>query len=200
MTDYYAPQEDYELLEAQVLDEDIDQEVELLRLLGVAHPNKRLVALKLQAQQNELLFSDLSQEGSVSLIGTEPEPSPRAITELLHLARAQPLLASAIYAFLEDPEEKFEETLKVLKHFGFIKSLTQVRKQQKQSGGSVAQMILRLLEAEGVQSKDQIMEAVAPHHMAKRPAAAIRTSLRRLLETNKIRKIGGDSYALNSKV
>jgi len=200
MSDDYdtTTKEDQELIESHIFDDDVNQELEVLKLMGIARPNKRLVALKLQAQQNELLFAELTSEGSLVLLGTQPEPNTRAISELLHFALAHPLIASIIYDFLEDPETNFDATLRELKRFGIIKSITRAYR-TKSSGGSVAQLIIRLLTNSGPQSRDQIIEAVTPSHISKRPAAAIRTTLRRLIASQVIQQIGEDTYGLKKK-
>lgn len=180
------------LLPSYISADDINQEIELLRLRGIDTPNRKFVRLRLKAASPELHFGIPSANIESSYIpGAEPEPNPTAIQRLLEAAALYPEMADDIYHFLADPSDAyFYRCLRVARRLGILNdrrprsTSDEVHTHTKPS--SVSAMILDLLASRGAASRETIIEEVAPSHVSRRPAAAVRTALRRLCSEGQV--------------
>ncbi len=160
--------------------EDIDQEMELLKLTGVARPSRFIVTQRLVSRKSTLPLADMPDTATSPWACHHTTP-PETVEELIDwtLTKASDV-QDLIWDFLEDPELEFDRTFKTLETLGYITSI----KHPKPAGTSISQIILNALPA----TKEELIElvqAISPE--TDRPAATVRQNLRRLTKSNKIR-------------
>jgi len=180
---------DQSLLPAYIDKDDLDQEVALLRLRGVERPNRKLILLHLISQSPDLHFSQDVTYTNPDAINpfAAPEVSESSIQELMSLARAFPELSDSIYTFLDEPsDDNFNFCLKQAKRLGIVEEKSRAPVNRP---SSMTDMVLALLVSKGCLDRETIIATLAPAHMSKRPAATVRTALRRLVSTGAVVKI-----------
>jgi hypothetical protein len=190
---------DGEFLPSYLDDQDVKQELELLKLLGIPRPNRRLVILKMISSAPELHFGEgiefSNQE--ISDPWAIPSPNPDAIETLLAISEEIPALADDIFTFLSDPtDDNFSLCLRTARKIGLVRDDRGKGVALQNRPVSLGDMIVAMLERSGPASRLDIIETLAPAHIAKRPAAAIRTSLRRLVGQGHV-LYQHDLYTLN---
>lgn len=92
--------------------EDIAQEAELLKLLGVANPNKSIIAKRLATR--ELFFGEGELSNAQPLTSPRPQAPDHVLEALVDYALENEAHTAAIMAFLDSPEDMINETLELL--------------------------------------------------------------------------------------
>jgi len=185
-----------ELMPTFVSVADRDQEIELLKLLGVQFPNKRLVKLRMLSRYPDLHFGDVDRLESAAGLQDPfglPEPNPEAVRRLTELADEYDELAEPIYDFLYDPsDENFKICLRAAKRLGLIKTSRLPDPPVKRT---LIVMVVEYLRKHGPTPRETLITEVGFYHSSRRPAAAVRTTLRRLLSLEMI-QLNGNIYTL----
>lgn len=206
MTNFRSPtdrDEDLELLTPQVEGADLKQEMAILTWLG-RKPRKDLVYRRLHAAGGTyLLFGDeeaLGTEGAVQPMPWSIEPEPRVPTpaEILTdwAADKHPSVQRLIESFVEDPrEDDLPQIIRTLRR----RNLLAAKPSPGKSGGSplaVGSLIQTLYTAiqQDPKTIEELYTLTRQVHSAKRPEAACRQALRRLLSQNLIQKTLDEHY------
>jgi len=174
-----------------VSSEDVDQEVALLQLQGHPKVSRSIVYRRLQGQSREYLVGLLRGEDDEALSSNyrqvEPPPDPLPPTEVLHkLFRwtfQQPEeLQQAVFDFL-DGHLTFEEVVAKLRELGF--SFPSLAPTTQPKAASLAEVLLRSAPL----SHEDALQIARNLHPSKRPEAAARQALRRLVRNGSLTKL-----------
>lgn len=155
--------------------EDIDQEVELLKLQGVTTVRREFVRRRLTPR--EALYGLSLPERLESPIQTEDLlPDPEVLERIITWASGQgEEIFELIIDFLDDPEVELDRVLKTLQTSGLIERPKRPQKIKSLRGFLMTQLAHR------PHSLSELYELTRQHHPAARPEAATRQTLRRLL-------------------
>jgi hypothetical protein len=160
-----------------VLREDLDQEIELLKLEGVKNPKRSLIYKRML--HKEQIFDEIPEGVIVqTLIDPTPESDPEVIERLVEFALDQEIeLQTVILDFLDNPsEQSLQETLQKMSLLGFeLFELPEIPKPK-----TLTQIISETL-SKGALTLDELYGLARSLHPSKRPEAAVRTVLRKLL-------------------
>jgi hypothetical protein len=176
--------------------QDIEQEAELLRLEGKT-PNKSIIKKRLQGDNPDLTY-DFTEE----LNGSKPNwrtynPDPDAIKQLAKWAlRQSDEIRDEIFEFIDNPTDKrVDEIIKKLIDLSILsEAALEEHRSTLRHKGSIADMLLRELSATGPRTEEELYSLEATIQ-SKRPRAAIRQTLRRLVKTEKV-KLENDTYRI----
>lgn len=169
--------ESYNLDLISVSSEDINQEVALLQLKGVAHPNRALIFRRLA--RAEATFDEIPV-GSSLLWSTDPIPEPEVTQQLIDWAFQQSeAVAEMIFDFLDEPtDERVAELVDSLTALG-VPLASPASQRQKHKELSLTDLVLQALQR-GPQPLDALYQLAHSLQPSKRPEAAIRQIIRRL--------------------
>lgn len=183
---------EYDLLIPAVLEEDINQEAELLRLSGKT-PSKKLLRLKASVFR-EVLFADQLPGSATPLFEGVLIPPQGVIEQIVEWAVIQSEeVQSMIYRFLEEPsEEGLAEILSELRLQGVL--LPPMDSKPPGKPMPFSQLLLYLLDKNGPMTLDQIYTLAREHMLSRRPEAAVRQLLRRYISEGKVEKVNDDLY------
>lgn len=165
------------MYQALVTPEDINQEMEILRLRGVPNPSSSIVRMKMERKSSiEPNYQDLfdldDPEGEVDIPEPLRDPSPQE--ELILWAMGKSVeIQGVIDAFLEDPDTRLESTIEFLAELSLVVSLPQNRPSSKRI--TYTDIMTRALPA----SKDDLIRCIGRVGTMERPAATVRSFLRR---------------------
>lgn len=181
------PREDAPVVQLPVVDrDDINQEAALLELQGIK-PSRRLLALRMR--ERELTFSgDIDCQPLPTLAPGLPDPE--VIEALIDWTLDQvDEVQAQMFEFLEDPEERFEETAEFLLRIHLIQPLATPAK-----AASNADLFRNALPA----AKEDLYTLARLHlTTTRRPEATVRQWLRRSLEAGLV-EVDGDLIRLRS--
>lgn len=167
--------EDLPVVQLPVVDiEDVRQQAELLKLTGVTHVSYGLLRRRMQPRE-QIFQGDVD---ALPLPGTPPLPDPDVIETLLEWTLAQVSEVQAqMFAFLEDPDTEFDETVE------FLVSAQILQSPKRHSHGrelSTAALFLAALPATKLELYAYARSILTS---TRRPEATVRQWLRRSLET-----------------
>ena len=199
----YFDLEDAALILPPIDSDDLQQEMAILRFQG-KRPKRDLVYRRLQSQSGDVwLFNEDTFSNEATLespwIGTEiREPSPAEL--LSNWSRDQhPRIQRLIVEFLNDPDdEHLSRTLRVLRRMGIVPRTPRSLMTQKiaESSGSLITLLYQRIK-ESPQTIDSLYALTRSVHKAKRPEAACRQALRRLMRQNLIQlNLDGITYQM----
>lgn len=179
-----------------VADEDLAQEAALLRLCG---KTPSLSILRRRAQRYEaLLFADeLPAHATEMDWGSDPIPSMQTLEQLTGWALHQSAqVAEMVFNFLEQPtDHTLTEVLKELRDQGVVQPADP--SPQPTGNGSLTEAILNLLRHRP-HSQDELYSFARDSIISKRPEAAVRQILRRLIRAGQVTKeTPNDVYRLS---
>jgi len=193
-----------------VEEDDIDQEVALAKLMGVARPSRRIIRTRLLNRYRELLggfFVGSEEEGGIENhinpiipVGVDPERELQTVERLVDWALTKsPKVQVLIFQFLEmdyqEQEINLLGVLKTLERLGVEiwrpERKPQVTRGQGRTQGRVVGLVLRALPA----TQEELLALVTTEHDARRPAATLRQILRRLQREGRIRREGDTFHA-----
>lgn len=184
--DHYDKQVMYILQRAKIDPEDLEQEVRLYELTHHRKASRRLIALRMQSQCPEILFSgEITHLASPLSHSQTPDYVTQALIEWG--LKQELILQDAIFDFLENPEDEYATTLALLQQHGVSPTpLHQIL--TPESSGSFISALRGYLKRHSDQcfTKDQLIEWTRTIHRAKRPEASLRTALRRLIENKEV--------------
>lgn len=188
------------LLTPVVTKEDLDQEMELLRLQG-KNPSRSIVYKKLSRYES-LLFDSI---GTPDIPGAEPipwegEPTPtlEIMTQLISWAIQQSIqIQNVVLSFLEGRSDE-SETVEKLISLGII---SRQNKRLLRSGGeftlSLTDIILKKLEESVQVNIKDLYRSAREFTVSKRPEAAVRQIMRRFIRLGIVTRISEDVYSLS---
>jgi hypothetical protein len=165
---------------AEVDRQDVDQEMELLRLMGLK-PNRRIVTARL-SQVTEGIFQ--GDPGSLaSPIVTRTLPPVQVVQQLIAWAIDQSdEISKIILDFIVEPDDdQLEGIINQLSDAGLLKS-----KKQKTAGKGILSETLTAYIAERPRTKEELYDYARVIHQAKRPEAAVRQYLRRAVSNGQL--------------
>lgn len=181
--------------------DDVKQEARIIKWQKGITPNRKLIQKRLSSQFTHLLFSDESDLPHSSRIlweNEEDKPEEEPATRLRRWADEQPEpIPSLIREFLEHPEEQGEslpKIIRILRRKGLIAQPPVFRKSTARPQPVVGQLSGTLIHLlyEAIQQQPRTMEELyqltSQVHQAKRPEAACRQAIRRLMRQNLIQK------------
>jgi len=189
----YHEEEPYYILPPAIEDADVNQEAELLRLMG-KRPNKAIIRAKLSYKhRRELLFSDDAKDAQPAFL--TPIISADVFEAITDWALAQnTLIAERIFDFLEDPsEDLLKDLLKQLRQAGLVQEVAKAPKTS--TNNSLTQLVLRSLST-GAQPIEELYELARVSINSQRPEAALRQLLRRLVRSGQIIDLGNKIFSL----
>ena len=167
--------------------DDIDQEMALLRLMGLK-PNRRIVTAKLSLNAEALFQGD---PGNIaSTIVNRSLPPVEVVQRLIEWSIDQSDdIGKLILDFLAEPDDdRLDEVIDQLKSTGII------RGKVVSSGRGLLSETLTIYLSERPRSKDELYEYARVIHSAKRPEAAVRQYLRRALKQGQLRLSSEQKY------
>lgn len=183
-----------------VTKEDIDQEMELLRLQG-KNPSRAVVYRKFSRFEG-LLFDSI---GTPDIPGAEPVPwagdpipSLEVMTQLVGWALEQSIqIQQAVLSFLEGRSNE-KETLDQLISLGVIsRSNRRYMKATRDFSYTMTDVILKKFEENGEVDIYDLYQSAREFLSSKRPEAAVRQIVRRLIRLGVISKVGDHVYRIS---
>jgi hypothetical protein len=180
---------EYRLDLGPISQEDIDQEAELLKLLGVPNPSKALIYRRMS--RTEAIYDEIPL-GAVPLFSDDPLPDPWVTESLVEFAQSNSeQVANIIFDFLSDPsEDKLPEVFAKLSDQG-----VQLHYLRAPKAKSLAQALHELL-VQGDQQLQDLYNFAQAFQPSNRPQAAVRQILRRFESEGKISRQGESIHLL----
>lgn len=178
--------------------DDIDQEIELLKLeTGIERVSRSIIIKKLRKQERAVLssfdmeidFTPLWQESSFTVAQLQ------AIEQILDWASHQnDLIQAEVFRFLDEPShDNLREIINLLVDNGIINRTSRRRavkvKQQHRRSFSLTQLIIKALKTRSYMI-DDLYELARQNSSAERPEAAVRQTLRRLVRKGYVIQTG----------
>jgi len=166
--------------------EDVAQEIELAKLMGVARPSARLIRLSLEAEANtSMSFSGDPGSMATPVTGSRPIASPEVLERLMEWVETQPVdIAAEVLRFLGgnvDDELALDHLMKYLGRRGVITDNSPKPRHQP----SLAGLLFEYCRTP--RTRQELYDyARAIGHTAKRPEASVRQFLRRYTRTGAI--------------
>ena len=183
---------DNELTFGEIDPRDLDQESELLKLLG-KQAHRGLLLRKAERESNHLLFGDEVPDLAEPMGWTQsPIPDLEQLQEIVDWAINQgEEIAQRVFTFLDDPDPASLKAL--LAHLKEQGVLTEEKTPSENTPNSLAALVLRSAGSQkgdkvGV-TKEELYQLARDMHIARRPEAAIRQLLRRLLKEGKLKEV-----------
>lgn len=189
-------------------EDDVNQEVELLKLMGIEKPNKSIIRARL-AKARELLYSEkLPRSARVLEYGLDDTSnlSLSQIEQLTEWALEQEdeTACEMVLGFLDNPSEAALATiLKYLVNHNLIsrsnKKLASKKTTEQPKSVSLGSLILKTLSCEHQTPIEQLYELGRSVLHSNRPEAAVRQALRRLLSSRQIKEVSPKIYSVISQ-
>lgn len=177
------------ILQAPTVDkDDIDQEMELLKLQGV-RVSRRIVTLRL-SQNAEATFQ--GDPGSIaSPITTRSLPPHEVVNQLIEWAIEQSAEVSrAVLDFLAEPDDdQLDDLVARLKKSGAI-----ARKSPPKAKNGMLSQVLFTYISEKARTREELYAYARTLHQAERPEAAVRQYLRRAVREETLTLTEGYYY------
>ena len=162
--------------------QDIDQEVALLKLQGVEHPNRSLIYKRL-ARQEFASFDEMPESMSFSpVFDSGPETDPFVIERLVNWAMEQEDdIATIVFEFLDEPsEDSLQDAMTRLTDAGI--SLEEVQPTKEKT---LTEFLLDRLFHNDF-TVDELYSLARTEYISRRPEAAVRQFIRRLSAAGRI--------------
>lgn len=168
--------------------QDIDQEVELLKLEGVENPKRSLIYKRMM--HSELSFDEIPDFISVQpILDTTPEVDFQVTERLIEWALDQEdEIQTLIFNFLDEPTERsLKKTMKKLSQRG-----VELHEVTSHRGVSLTDIIRHEIISAPC-TIDYLYQVARNLHPSRRPEAAVRTILRKLISLEEV-VIDGTRY------
>lgn len=187
----HSKHDDTELLVPPIYQEDLQQEAALLKLMG-KEPSMAILLKKHQTFQ-EYLF-DQPAENAIPLSWGRVIPPEETLEQLILWAMDQSeKVQQLVFQLLEHPNEKtLKFVMKKLTLEGVILHEAEPVKEL-----SFTQMVLNLLEKDP-RSLEDLYEFARNTITSRRPEAAVRQIIRRLIKENQLEEVNGLYRRTNS--
>lgn len=182
-----------ELLMTEVPEDDILQELELLKLQGIPKASRYIVERKLKYQNREYFFDDHSLLNIEGPAFAPPTFSAEVYDRLVDWALSQsPEIARLILEFLDEPSEEYlKQVLKILKK----SELLAIDYETPSQSITLTQKILDFIEEQAVIVIEDLYEMARIFlYDSRRPEAAVRQVIRRLTTQGQIEQIEKGVY------
>ncbi len=176
--------------------QDVDQQAELLKLQGKV-PNRALLAKEMRHDAPELHFADWLP---VTANEVKQEVVPMSASDydiLVEFLYSTPIDIDIINSFLDCPEDA--TALQNLLDKLYVYEITTMKQwnDTKPKAKSIRVLILEKITERTSMSKLEVIEYVSAIHLSKRPAEAARISIKRLIDSGKIKEVNGYYTATN---
>lgn len=192
-------QYDFQILKPSLPQDDINQEIELLKLEGIQNPSRDVIRKQHESQARSFLVDDFNYHPSSIPLFSEQEHSASgrldAIERLVEWAAKQSdEIQQALYAFLEDPTPgNYRIIFRLLQKTGLLHNQSASLAPRKEKKLTMAEMIRRALRLQE-RSKDELYQLARQNLITKRPEATVRQTLRRMLKANEILETIPDTF------
>lgn len=184
------------LLPAFIDPEDVEQQAHLLELEGKV-PHKAIIAKEMLHNSPDLHYANWLPLNASEVAQEVVPMSASDYDTLILFFYSSPVDIEILNNFLDNPEDEtaLENLLNELYAHEII-----TKKQwddSKPKAKSIRVLILEKIIERGTMSKQEILEHISTLIISKRPAEAVRISIKRLLDSGKIKEVNGYYTATN---
>lgn len=178
------------LLSVTILPEDVDQEAELLKLEGKI-PHKGIIAKRLYNAVPDLHFSYWIPQSAKKIETTLQPISSNDYEKLISFLYSTDISFDIVNNFLENPED--ETALNIL--VNALKAGGSISKEQWEDtipkSKSIRVLLLDCIILNKKIEYIDLVKYISSMHLSKRPAEAVRISLKRLVASNLVKETDG---------